>query len=136
MNFFKTLAKYCTLASKKCIHFVSKALAPIQLAPIKKNNVAFLKVGCLLFAQFYLVMIILLPAFHPLARMISWMNSQVGKADTPVLSLISVILRSHKIWKQFWVALSKLYQNPLWDVLKSKMSPFFVLDLNTVIWSL
>ena len=55
---------------------------------------------------------------------------------TSVLSLISVILRSHKIWKQFWVALSKLYQNPLWDMLKSKMSPLFVLYLNTVIWSL
>ena len=55
---------------------------------------------------------------------------------TSVLSLISVILRSHKIWKQFWVALSKLYQNPLWDMLKSKMSPLFVLYLNTVIWPL
>ena len=43
---------------------------------------------------------------------------------------------SHKIWKQFWVALIKLYLKPLWDMLKSKMSPFFLLDLNTVIWSL
>ena len=63
-------------------------------------------------------------------------SSPFSNQITPVLTLISVILRSHKIWKQFWVALSKLYQNPLWDMLKSKMSPLFVLYLNTVIWSL
>ena len=36
---------------------------------------------------------------------------QIGRfiLHTYDLSLISVILRSHKIWKQFWVALSKLY---------------------------
>ena len=40
------------------------------------------------------------------------------------LSLISPFLISQKFWIQFWVALSELYQIPLWNMLKSKMYPF------------
>ena len=63
MNFFKTLSKYCRLASKKCIHFVFKALAPIQLVPIKKKDVAYLKTYCAIFLLLYIITLSLLPVY-------------------------------------------------------------------------
>ena len=54
--------------------------------------------------------------------------------NTYVSSLISSILTSQKLGKQFWIVLNKLYLTTLWGDPYLKMSQSRHLGLNTVIY--
>ena len=95
--FFKTWAKYCRLASKKCIYLVSKALAPIQWGPIKRNKVAFLKIHRVIFASLYLVAKYYFLSFF-LFGILSWERTSLlsgalsaDKAKWPTTSALSLV---------------------------------------------
>ena len=50
--------------------------------------------------------------------LIIWILTITLEEHTYSLSLILSFLKSQKIWIEFWVVLSELYQIPLWDMLK------------------